>query len=51
MEQLAASMPPSRVAEEWLRLYEKFRPQVAAGVSGWGAKGALDVTQIIALAK
>ena len=51
MDQLAASMPPARLAQEGFRLYEKFRPQVPTGVSGWGAKGELDVGQIIALAR
>jgi hypothetical protein len=50
MEQLAHSMPLDRLAGEGFRLYEKFRPKVPAGVSGWGAKGELDVKQIIALA-
>jgi hypothetical protein len=50
MERLAHSMPPGRLTGEGFRLYEKFRPQVPAGVGGWGAKGVLDVKQIIALA-
>jgi len=50
MKKLALSMTPTRLAGEAYRLYEKFRPSVPAGVSGWGAAGKLDLDQIISLA-
>jgi hypothetical protein len=51
MERLAGSLPPERLALEAFHLYEQFRPEVPAGVKGWGAKGALDIDRILALAK
>jgi hypothetical protein len=50
MERLARSLPPERLAVEAFHLYEQFRPEVAAGVKGWGAKGTLDIGRILALA-
>jgi hypothetical protein len=32
-------------------LYERFRPQIPAGVHGWGVKGELDPALIRSLAK
>jgi hypothetical protein len=49
MKKLARSMPPKTLAADAYRLYEKFRPSVPAGVSGWGAAGKLDLGRIIAL--
>lgn len=50
MKGLVRSMPPKTLAAEAYRLYEKFRPSVLAGVSGWGAIGTLDLGRIRALA-
>ncbi len=49
MERLAGSMPPERLAAEAFHLYEQFRPEVPAGVKGWGAAGPLDIARILAL--
>jgi len=50
MKTLALSMTPKELAAEAYELYEKFRPSVPAGVSGWGAAGKVDLYRIIALA-
>lgn len=49
MMALAKSRSPERLAEEAFRLYEQFRPGVPAGESGWGAKGTLSLSKIVAL--
>ena len=49
MDKLAHSRAPETLAEEGFRLYEAFRPGVPAGESGWGAKGTLSLTKIVAL--
>lgn len=46
MEWLAASLPPDELNRTGFRLYEHFRPEVPAGVKGWGAKGVLDLQRI-----
>lgn len=46
MEKLARSRSPAVLAEEAFRLYEAFRPEVAAGTKGWGAKGVLSLKQL-----
>lgn len=51
MTALAQSMAPSRAAREGFCLYEKFRPEIAGGVKGWGAAGRLDLDGIRAMAK
>jgi hypothetical protein len=51
MAKLARSMPAQTLAARAYPLYEKFRPAIPAGVKGWGAKGALDLDQIRALAE
>ena len=51
METLERSMPPERLAAESFKLYEQFRPEVPAGVRGWGAEGRLDTRRILALAQ
>jgi hypothetical protein len=38
MEALAASLPPEELNRVGFRLYERFRPDVPAGVDGWGRK-------------
>ncbi len=51
MEKLARSTPPKKLAAEAYKLYEEFRPSVPAGVSGWEAKGKLDLDLIEKLAR
>jgi hypothetical protein len=48
---LARSLPPREIALRAYRLYEVFRPEVPAGVRGWGAAGELDLDRIEALAE
>jgi hypothetical protein len=49
MERAAKAFPPEQLAVEAFHLYERFRPQVPRGASGWGAKGRLDLGRILAL--
>lgn len=51
MTQLAGAYEPSDLEAVAYELYERFRPQIPPGVRGWGAKGALDLDLIRALAK
>jgi hypothetical protein len=51
MERLAASFEPGDLARRGFHLYEKFRPEVPAGVKGWGAAGELDLTKFEGLAR
>jgi hypothetical protein len=51
MRLLAESRAPQVLAREAYALYEKFRPAVAPGVRGWGAKGTLDLAAIRRLAR
>ena len=46
MDALARSLPPEELNRVAFRLYEQFRPEVPAGVKGWGAKGILDLSRI-----
>lgn len=46
MQKLAASIDPDELARSAYSLYEAFRPEVPAGVSGWGAAGVLDLQRI-----
>jgi len=50
MRDLAKSFPPQQLSEIAFNLYEKFRPAIPAGVTGWGAKGTLDTARIRSLA-
>lgn len=50
MLKLAKSRTPEALAEEGFRLYEAFRPGVALGASGWGAKGSLSLAKIDGMA-
>jgi hypothetical protein len=50
MTALARSLPKSELAGQAFALYEKFRPGIPSGVTGWGAKGVLDLKRIRALA-
>jgi len=49
MRELAESFAPEDLEEESYGLYEKFRPQIAAGRRGWGQKGDLDLDFIRSL--
>jgi hypothetical protein len=51
MEDLAASLDAGELARSAYSLYEAFRPEVPAGVRGWGAAGVLDVERIRNAAK
>jgi hypothetical protein len=51
MEKLARSLPPRELAVRAYHLYEQFRPEIPAGVRGWGAAGELDLGYIEALAE
>ena len=49
MNALAAAFDPAELRVKAFSLYEAFRPGIPAGVRGWGAKGELDVSLILAL--
>ncbi len=51
MMALARSLPPDELARRAYALYEQFRPEVPAGVSGWGGAGELDLDRIEDLAR
>jgi hypothetical protein len=51
MNELADSLRPNELAENAFSLYEQFRPQIPEGVSGWGAKGELDLGRIRRMAQ
>lgn len=46
MEELAARYDPEELNRIGFRLYERFRPEVPADVTGWGARGELDLEAI-----
>jgi hypothetical protein len=48
--ELANAFDPDELAQQGFSLYEQFRPQIPEGVSGWGAKGELDLGRIRKLA-
>ena len=50
MRGLAKTFRPEQLSEKAFRLYEKFRPAIPEGVTGWGAKGNLDIDRIRSLA-
>jgi hypothetical protein len=50
MDTLALSLPADQLAGRAYALYEAFRPQIPAGVRGWGAAGVLDIGRILELA-
>jgi hypothetical protein len=50
MEQLAKAFTPEEIGARAFGLYEKFRPRIASGQSGWGQKGRLDLGVIRDLA-
>ncbi len=51
MTELARAFAPGDLAESGFGLYEQFRPRIPEGVSGWGAKGELDLGRILQLAR
>jgi hypothetical protein len=51
MQKLARAYRPQELAHDCYPLYERFRPDIPAGKSGWGAKGELDLGLIEQLAK
>ncbi|MGK7871517.1 hypothetical protein [Falsiroseomonas sp. E2-1-a20] len=46
MEDLAGRYTPDALNRNGFRLYEQFRPEVPPDVTGWGAKGELDLQKI-----
>jgi hypothetical protein len=46
MMKLASAFEQDELAQRGFDLYEQFRPQIPEGVSGWGAKGELDLDAI-----
>jgi hypothetical protein len=50
MRALAKAYTPRQLGSMAYVLYERFRPEIPAGTRGWGAKGALDVQQLRAMA-
>ena len=46
MQELAAAHKPADLYRHGFRLYERFRPSVPTGESGWGAKGELDLAKV-----
>lgn len=50
MRSLAGTFKPDDLNSGGFALYERFRPSVAEGVRGWGARGELDLAIIRSLA-
>jgi hypothetical protein len=50
MRDLAKAFRPEGLSQNAFTLYEKFRPAIPKGVTGWGAKGTLDIIRIRSLA-
>jgi len=50
MRDLAKAFRPEQLATNAFSLYEQFRPPIPEGVTGWGAKGNLDIDRIRSLA-
>lgn len=51
MKALAAAFEPKELAAKAFGFYERFRPEIPAGVRGWGVQGELDLDRIRSLAK
>jgi hypothetical protein len=51
MERLARSWTGEELSSQAYTLYEKFRPAIPAGVSGWGAAGSLDLDRVASLVR
>jgi hypothetical protein len=50
MHDLAKAFRPEQLLKNAFSLYEQFRPAIPEGVTGWGAKGNLDIDRIRSLA-
>jgi hypothetical protein len=50
MHDLAKAFPPEELSSNAFSLYERFRPSIPEGVTGWGAKGMLEIDRIRSLA-
>ena len=50
MRDLAKAFRPEQLLKNAFSLYEQFRPAIPEGVTGWGAKGNLDIDRIRSLA-
>lgn len=50
MTALARAYRPNDLAVKAFDLYERFRPAVPGGISGWGAQGELDLATLRSLA-
>jgi hypothetical protein len=50
MRDLAKAFRPEQLMGNAFTLYEKFQPAIPEGVTGWGAKGKLDIDRIRSLA-
>jgi len=50
MRHLAKAFRPEELSQNAFHLYEKFRPAIPEDVTGWGAKGRLDIDRIRSLA-
>ena len=50
MRDLAKAFRPEQLSKNAFSLYEQFRPSIPEGVTGWGAKGKLDIDRIRSLA-
>jgi hypothetical protein len=51
MRDLAKAFSPEQLRENAFHLYEEFRPAIPEGVTGWGAKGKLEISRIRSLAQ
>lgn len=51
MRTLARAASPDEIADQAYELYERFRPSIPSGRTGWGAKGRLDFRTIEKLAR
>ncbi len=50
MRDVAKAFQPEHLSKNAFSLYERFRPAIPGGVTGWGAKGNLDIDRIRSLA-
>jgi hypothetical protein len=50
MRDLAKAFRPEQLLTNAFSLYEKFRPAIPEGVTGWGTKGNLNIDRIQSLA-
>src|ERR1700732_3303799 len=50
MRDLAKAFRPEQLSQNAFSLYEKFRPAIPEGVTGWGAKGRLYIERVRSLA-